>query len=390
MTTTAALLVIQHEDACPQAWFGPWLREAGLELTIVAAHRGDEVPRTCDGHQGLLVLGGEMGANDDATVPWLETTRSLLAAAVRDGVPTLGVCLGHQLLAAALGGTVTRNPHGMAKGLTPVTLTPDGHADALLAGFGGTRTIQWNRDIATRLPDGATALATAPDGTVQAARFGPRAWGVQFHPEASPAVFRTWTTDKDLPDGVRAKLEPIAAEVDAAEVELRATWQPLAARFAEVVRGATGIALEIRDAVPADLPRLREVFRRSALVHDDQRAVLLAHPEVLELDAEAVLTGDTRVAVVDGDVVGFATMTGRAGDAVGELVDLFVDPEHLRRGIGRALVEDLVDRARTGSLTRLEVTANDQALAFYDAAGFVRVGTARTRFGPAPRMQRHL
>lgn len=389
MTAPAGLLVIQHEDACPPAWFGAWLREAGLQLTIVRAHRGDTIPSTCAGHRGLLVLGGEMGANDDSTVPWLEHTRSLLTAAVRDGVPTLGICLGHQLLTVALGGTVTRNPHGLAKGLTSVTLTLAGHDDALLGGFDGTRSIQWNHDIAARLPAGAVALATAPDGTVQAARFGPVAWGVQFHPEAAPAVFRSWTTDKELPGGVRAKLEPIAAQVDAAEAELRATWQPLAARFAEVVRADTPVSLAVRDAEPADVARLREVFRRSSLSHEGQRGLLLAHPEVLELDADAVLAGGTRVAVLDGEVVGFATV-GDGADGAVELVDLFVDPDQQRGGIGRALVEDLAGRARGGGATRIEVTANEGALAFYEALGFVRTGVSPTRFGPAPRMERHL
>lgn len=389
MTPPAAVLVVQHEDACPPAWFGPWLREAGLDLEIVAAHRGDAVPRTARGHGGLIVLGGEMGATDDDAVPWLEATRSLLAGAVRDGVPTLGICLGHQLLAVALGGTVARNRHGLAKGLTPIALTAEGRADPLLGAYDGVRAVQWNRDVAVHLPPGATSLATAPDGTVQAARFGPRAWGVQFHPEASPVVFRSWTTDKVLPDAVRATLEPIAADVDAAEPELRATWRGLAARFAAIVRAPEPVAVEIRGAQPADVPRLRDVFRRASLSHEDQRAVLLAHPEVLELDADAVLAGGTRVAVVRGEVVGFATIEP-GGPGAAELVDLFVDPIHQRGGIGRSLVDDVTRWAAAQGLTRLEVTANDQALDFYEASGFTRVGVATTRFGPAPRMVREL
>lgn len=150
------------------------------------------------------------------------------------------------------------------------------------------------------------------------------------------------------------------------------------------------LAAEIRDARSADVARLREVFRRSSLSHDDQRELLLAHPEVLELDADAVLAGGTRAAVLDGEVVGFATVADERGDGTLELVDLFVDPDRMRGGVGRALVEDLAERARARRVTRIEVTANDHALAFYEAAGFVRVGTAQTRFGPAPRMQRHL
>jgi GMP synthase (glutamine-hydrolysing) len=80
-------------------------------------------------------------------------------------------------------------------------------------------------------------LATAPDGTVQAARFSERAWGVQFHPETSPAVFHTWTADLRsayVPPGL--DLAQIAETIAAAEPELRAWWAPLARRFASLVR----------------------------------------------------------------------------------------------------------------------------------------------------------
>jgi GMP synthase (glutamine-hydrolysing) len=235
--TVARLLVIQHEDECPPAWFGEWLTDAGLELHVVQAHRGDQVPARLGSHVALMVLGGEMGANDDAAHDWLAPTRALIATVVDAGQPFLGICLGHQLATVALGGEVTRNPHGPAEGLTAVVLTPAGRDDPLLADSEGRRSVQWNGDIAARLPDGAVSLATAPDGTVQAARFRDRAWGVQFHPEASPAVFRSWTVDKPSDRPVRDHVVAAAAAIDAAEAELRAAWEPLARRFAELVRG---------------------------------------------------------------------------------------------------------------------------------------------------------
>jgi GNAT superfamily N-acetyltransferase len=141
----------------------------------------------------------------------------------------------------------------------------------------------------------------------------------------------------------------------------------------------------IRDAVPGDMGALRDVFRRSSLSNHGDRVNLLAHPDALELSDLAVSEGRTRAAVADGGIVGFATWLG-AGDVV-ELEDLFVDPEWMGQGAGRALVQDLVAIARERGVRRIEVTANPHALAFYEKAGFVVGQEVETRFGPAPRMR---
>jgi GNAT superfamily N-acetyltransferase len=140
----------------------------------------------------------------------------------------------------------------------------------------------------------------------------------------------------------------------------------------------------LRDAEPGDLDRLQEVFRSSSLSNPGDRPHLLAHPEVLELVLEPIIEGRMRVAVVDERIVGFATI--QPGDGTAELDDLFVDPVWMRQGIGRLLIQDAAARARAAGATRIEVTANEHALAFYEAAGFVRQGTAATQFGGAPRM----
>jgi GNAT superfamily N-acetyltransferase len=140
----------------------------------------------------------------------------------------------------------------------------------------------------------------------------------------------------------------------------------------------------IRDAVPGDMSALRDLFRRSSLSNDGDRMSLLAHPDALELSDLAVTEGRTRTAVADGGTVGFATWL-RAGDAI-EIEDLFVDPEWMGQGIGRALVLDLLTIARGRGVRRVEVTANQHALAFYEKAGFVVGHEVETRFGPAPRM----
>jgi GMP synthase (glutamine-hydrolysing) len=229
---TARLLVVQHEPDAPAAWLGEWLVGAGLELDVVRGDLGDRVPERLE-HDGLVVLGGAMGADDDDRHPWLGPTKALASEAVGRGVPFLGVCLGHQLAAAALGGSVVRNPHGRTVGLVPVRLTDAGRTDPLLARLGGRPAVHYNDDVVLDLPPGATVLATLPDGSPQAIRFGERAWGVQFHPETPPAVFEAWLrADHGEPSGAEAAA---LADVAASEAVLRAAWRPLADRFAALV-----------------------------------------------------------------------------------------------------------------------------------------------------------
>lgn len=234
-TPPVRVLFVQHEDECPPEWFGEWLAAAGLSVDVVNGHRGEPIATSIPEYHALVVLGGAMGANDDDTSPWLGPTKELIADTVRARRPFLGICLGHQLATVALGGEVVVNPSGQAVGLTPVTRNEEGLADPLLSAIEDeARAVQWNGDIASRLPGDAVALASAPDGTVQAARFGPRAWGVQFHPEASPEVFRSWVDDAgDRPQHIDFKA--VADEIDAARDELRRAWEPLARRFAQLV-----------------------------------------------------------------------------------------------------------------------------------------------------------
>ena len=150
--------------------------------------------------------------------------------------------------------------------------------------------------------------------------------------------------------------------------------------------GAARVATT-RVAAPADLDAIRRVYRRASLSNAGEREMLLAHPEVLVFDGGAVAEGRTRVAVAgDGTVAGFATILVAGG--VAELEDLFVDPDRMRQGIATRLVEDALAEARDRGADRVEVTGNEHAMAFYASAGFVQVGVAETRFGPARRLRR--
>ena len=232
------LLVVQHEDDCPPGWFGDWFTAAGLRVEVVRPYAGDHLPPRLDGLAGLVVLGGGMSAYDEAAYPWLGPVKALLRTAVAEGLPTLGICLGHQLLTAACGGRVEPHPDGRRVGVVAPELSAAGADDPVLGAVRpAVRAVRWNQDVVTRLPTGARLLAVDAEGVPQAIRVGPRAWGVQFHPEASPALVRSWAartltgpggdgrpTPEDVAGAVRA--------VESAEDELRHASAAFAAAFA--------------------------------------------------------------------------------------------------------------------------------------------------------------
>lgn len=232
MTVRPVLLAIEHEPACPPGHLGTWLTEAGAELEVCRPWAGDEVPDLAP-YDGFLVLGGSMGANDDATTPWLAPVKARIRSAVESGLPTLGVCLGHQLVAVALGGESAPNPAGQQVGLFDLGWTPEAATDELMAPLASPRRgVHWNADIVTRLPDGAVVLAATPAGEVQVARFGPTVWGVQLHPEVDEPLVRSWA-EGDRDDHLRLGIDQDRAlrEIDAAREELDDAWRPLAVQL---------------------------------------------------------------------------------------------------------------------------------------------------------------
>ena len=204
------VLVLQHEP-----FEGPGtLREAlsGCELRLVRTFAGDPVPaRLAD--DALLVLGGGMGVYEADRHPHLREEMSLLQAAVRDGLPVLGICLGSQLLAAALGARVAKAPRKEI-GWFDVDLLPGAADDELFAGAPASfAAFHWHGD-AFALPDQAVPLAATAMTPLQAFRAGSRAWGVQFHLETDRQVLEAMLTS-----GAEELGE---AGVDAARIRSRA------------------------------------------------------------------------------------------------------------------------------------------------------------------------
>ncbi len=238
--TSLPVLVVEHEALCPPGWVGEWLVEAGCPVDVRRPYRDEDLPADLTGHRGMVVLGGSMDAYADERHPWLADVKQLVRRAAEEGVPTLGICLGHQLAAVALGGAVHTNPQGQQIGVVEVGWTEAAADDLLLGAVADARiSVQWNNDIVSIPPVGTEILARTPAGEIQAARFAPTVWGVQSHPEAGEDVVSAWVEDdRDAAVERGVDLDGYVAKVAAARDELRASWQPLATAFAAMSREA--------------------------------------------------------------------------------------------------------------------------------------------------------
>ena len=170
------ITVLQHSADVPLDLLGAAL---GDGVRLVRLDLGEPVPAAEEIGPGLVVLGGHMSAYDDAAAPWLPATRALIAAAVDAGIPTLGVCLGAQLLAVATGGTVTVSaPPGLEAGVIDVRWRDGAQDDPVLGavvravGDTGTRAVSFHADAVSELPAGAVWLGFSQQYPYQAIRAG--------------------------------------------------------------------------------------------------------------------------------------------------------------------------------------------------------------------------
>jgi GMP synthase-like glutamine amidotransferase len=183
-------LILQFEPDDAPDHLGAHLTAQGVawDAVLMPAPHG---PLSLQGYDMLVALGGAMGANDGAAFPFLNEADRLLRAAVEGDVPCLGLCLGGQLLARALGAPVTRNRE-LEVGLIEVTLAPAAHDEPLLSGLGPTlQTVQFHQDTFA-VPEGGVLLASSARSATQIVRCAPRAYALQFHPEASWQTFAGW------------------------------------------------------------------------------------------------------------------------------------------------------------------------------------------------------
>jgi GMP synthase (glutamine-hydrolysing) len=195
--------IIQHVDFEGPGTIAGALAAAGHHPEVVRIDRGEGLPD----HRsvaGLVVMGGPMGVHDDEAHPWLSDERALIGAVIGAGRPVLGVCLGAQQLALALGAEVTTEP-APEIGLGQVELTAAGRRDPVFGpeygGLAGTTVpcMHWHQD-AFSLPEGAVHLAATTAFPHQAFRWGDRVYGLQFHVEVDAALADRWRPH--LPAGV--------------------------------------------------------------------------------------------------------------------------------------------------------------------------------------------
>jgi GMP synthase (glutamine-hydrolysing) len=275
------VLVIENGPADPVGPLGEWLTAAGLRLVTCRPSAGDPLPPDLSDLAGLVVLGGAMGAVDDSVAPWLPGVRALLAAAVRDEVPALGICLGHQLLAVAAGGRVGTNPQGPEYGAQLVAKRAAAATDPLFRSLPITPdVIQWHHDAVLDLPPGAVLLATSPGCDVQALRVGRLAWGIQFHVETTPAIVRRWAADDE---GALAGYDvpTLVARAEAVHADLADVWAPFAAGFATVVRDPAAVPAPRAVRTTTAEPITDPAQIRAALAAQMQSAHGTGHPATL-------------------------------------------------------------------------------------------------------------
>jgi GMP synthase (glutamine-hydrolysing) len=216
------------------------LADSGVDVAVTRIDLSEPLPDLA-GLGGLVVMGGPMGVHDEDDHPWLIPERALVGDAVDGGMPVLGVCLGSQQLAAALGAEVTTGPQEEV-GPGHVELTAEGRRDPVLGpeyhGLSGTAVpcVHWHRDTFT-LPRGGVHLAASRAFPHQAIRFGDRAYGFQFHVEVDEQLANAWRPL--LPEGVRLD------EADVARIETVGL---------RILRRFVNVAIADRSAASAGVP----------------------------------------------------------------------------------------------------------------------------------------
>jgi GMP synthase (glutamine-hydrolysing) len=182
------VLLILHQEQSSPGQVGSVLRAQRVPLDIRRPRLGDPLPDTLAGHSGVVIFGGPMSAND--TDGFIRQEIRLIELALKQERPFLGLCLGAQMMAVALGARIGPHPDEHVEiGYHPVTPL----ASATMGGPWPRTVFQWHKE-AFDLPVGSVLLATA-DGwcTNQAFRYGRAAFGFQFHPEITYAMVSRWS-----------------------------------------------------------------------------------------------------------------------------------------------------------------------------------------------------
>jgi GMP synthase-like glutamine amidotransferase len=229
-------LVIQH--VAPESAFTveEALRTAGVHVDVCRVFAGDAVPPDTAGLDGVVVMGGPMSATSSEGFPSRDAEVTLLDQALRAGIPTLGICLGAQLLAVAAGSSVSPNLYGPEIGWAPIHLAPPCQDDRLFTDLPATLTVlHWHGET-FELPSASQLLMSSEAYPNQAFRIGDVAWGVQFHlevtVEAVEGLLEAFPAEADgAPGGAAAIAKTTSDAVDA----LTPARDLVCSRFADLV-----------------------------------------------------------------------------------------------------------------------------------------------------------
>lgn len=223
------ILVFQHVPYEPLGTLDPLLKQAGFRIRYVNFGRDPDNRPSLDGYVALIILGGPMNADDIPTYPFLVEEVRIIHEALERDISILGICLGAQLLAKALGGAV-RAGATREIGWHDVDVTDEGQRDPVLSIFGAQREVfQWHEDNIDLPPD-AVRLASSKACPVQAFRYGEHAYGFQFHLEANTPLIERWLQVPDHRDALKAESRVVDPE-----------------RIREKIRGSIGPLMALSD-----------------------------------------------------------------------------------------------------------------------------------------------
>jgi GMP synthase-like glutamine amidotransferase len=185
-------LVFQHIAIEHPGVFRDFFAADGIQWDAVELDEGEPIPNL-EGYDALWVMGGPMDVWEESDHPWLKAEKAAIRTWVQDrGKPYMGLCLGHQLLAAALGGKVGKMETPEV-GILDINLTAAGRADPLFAGIETPiQALQWHGAAVQEAPQGATILADSPVCANQAMRIGDLAYGLQYHTELTAKTVGEW------------------------------------------------------------------------------------------------------------------------------------------------------------------------------------------------------
>lgn len=205
------LLVLQHAEVEHPGVFTDFFNEDGFRVHTVELDKGESIP-DLDPFDVMVVMGGPQDVWQEDEYPWFRPEKEAIRKFVTEMQrPYLGICLGHQLLADALGGRVS--PGTPEVGVLPVSKTRDGESDQVLKDLSSPlRVLQWHGAEVSELPPGGTALASSEACKIQALRVGRSAYGFQFHVEVTSRTVSDWAAIPEYARSLQGAMGPTGVE----------------------------------------------------------------------------------------------------------------------------------------------------------------------------------